>query len=58
MLALTIFHLVYTGIKDLPGTSVPVSVNLSMGMSAMVIAHSLNLLAGFEWDYQFNAVED
>ena len=30
-------------------TSVPLSANLSMGMSAMIWAHSLNLLVGFEW---------
>ena len=29
-------------------TSVPVSANLSMGMSAMIRTHFLNLLAGFE----------
>ena len=29
-------------------TSVPVSVNLSMGMSAMIRAQSLDLLVGFE----------
>ena len=30
-------------------TSVPPSVNLSMGISAMIRAQSLNLLVGFEW---------
>ena len=29
-------------------TSVPLSANLSMGMSAMIRAQSLNLLVGFE----------
>ena len=31
-----------------PVTSVPLSENLSMGMSAMIRAQSLNLLVGFE----------
>ena len=30
------------------GTSVPLSANLSIGMSAMIKAQSLNLLVGFE----------
>ena len=31
---------------------------LSMGMSAMIRAQSLNLVVGFEWCKQFYAVED
>ena len=31
-----------------PFTSVPLSANLSIGMSAMIKAQSLNLLVGFE----------
>ena len=39
-------------------TSVPLSANLSMGMSAMIRAQSLNLLEGFEWGKQFHAYEN
>ena len=34
--------------KSVKGTTVPRCANPSMGMSAMIRAHSLNLLAGME----------
>ena len=38
----------YTFLHYDVNTSVPLSANLSMGMSAMIRAQSLNLLVGFE----------
>ena len=47
------YHNTYT-YSTVWGTSVPMCANLSMGMSVIIRAHSLNLLAGMELGQQFN----